>query len=249
MSVRVVILAGQRPGRDALCEQAGVAYKADIPVGGVPMVDRVAHALRAAGLPEPFTLSGYPAEREGFDTVEGGCGPADSALMAAEAGDFPVLLTTCDHALLTPVMVRDFLCDAEASGADFAVGLATRDRISAAYPETKRTYMVFNDVAVSGCNLFYIRNKDGLGAIRFWRDAQHLRKKPVRLAAKIGPAITLRYVLKRLSVSDAFDYASRRIGARAVPVLLDHAEAAIDVDRPGDLALVEEIVARRGERA
>ena len=57
MSVRAVILAGQRPGPDALCEHAGVAYKADIPVGGVPMVERVAAALKGAGLNDPFTLS------------------------------------------------------------------------------------------------------------------------------------------------------------------------------------------------
>ncbi|MGB6228946.1 MAG: hypothetical protein WBF53_02320 [Litorimonas sp.] len=245
MSLRAVILAGQRPGPDALCEAAGVDFKADIRICGVAMLDRVASALSEAGVPKPYALSGYRAPREGFDLVDGGIGPADSALLSAEDGPFPLILTTCDHALLTADMVRDFVAGAQTSGADFAVGLASRERIQADYPDTKRTYMMFNDMALSGCNLFYVANADGLAAIRFWRDAQHLRKKPVRLALKIGPMIALRYVLGRLSVDGAFDYASRRIGARVAPVLLDHAEAAIDVDSPADLALVQEIVAAR----
>lgn len=245
MSLRVIILAGQRPGTDPLCHHAGVPFKADVEIGGIAMVERVAEALRGAGLVGPFDLSGYPNAREGFRVTKSGEGPADSALVAASSGGFPVLVTTCDHALLTPDIVMEFLEGAQASGADFVVGLATKERIKADYPQTKRTYMVFNDVAVSGCNLFYIRNEAGLAAIHFWRDAQHLRKKPLRLASKIGAAITLKYALKRLSLQDAFDYASRRVGAKLAPVLINHAEAAIDVDSPADLALVEEILSRR----
>lgn len=245
MSLRVIILAGQRPGRDPLCQHAGVDFKADIQVAGRAMVERVADALSGAGLTGPFELSGYPDARQGFSIVESGEGPADSALAAASSGGFPVLVTTCDHALLTPDMVMDFLRGAQESGADFAVGLATRDRIQADYPETKRTYMVFNDVAVSGCNLFYIGSEDGLAAIHFWREAQHLRKKPLRLASKIGALITVKYAFKQLSLKGAFDYASQRVGAKLAPVLIDHAEAAIDVDSPADLALVEDILTRR----
>lgn len=247
MSLRVIILAGQRPGRDPLCEHAGVSFKADIQVAGMAMVDRVATALKGAGLSEPFELSGYPDPREGFKLTASGEGPADSALAAAGAGGFPVLVTTCDHALLTSEMVTEFLEGARQSGADFVVGLASRDRIQMEYPETKRTYMVFNDLAVSGCNLFYIANEDGLAAINFWKDAQHLRKKPLKLASKIGAKITIKYALKRLSLQGAFDYASRRVGTRVAPVLIDHAEAAIDVDCPSDLTLVEEILSRRAQ--
>lgn len=240
-------MAGQRPGPDALCDYAGVEFKADIPVGGIPMLDRVAAALEAAGLQTPFTICGYPNPRDGFEHAEGGCGPADSALLATQGGPFPILLTTCDHALLTADMVQDFLKGAQESGADFAVGLATRDCIQADYPETKRTYMAFRDVAVSGCNLFYIRNKAGVAAIDFWREAQHLRKKPLKLASKIGARITLKYALGRLTLDGAFAYASQRVGVTAAPVLLNHAEAAIDVDKPADLDLVEAIVAKRAK--
>ncbi len=245
MSVRAVILAGQRPGPDALCDHAGVAWKADIPVGGVPMLERVAKALREAEIAEPFTLSGYPNERDGFTRVEGGRGPADSALMALEAGAFPVLLTTCDHALLTADIVTEFVTAAQDTGADFCVGLATEAVVQARYPKTSRTYLRFADYAVSGCNLFYIANAKGLEAVRFWKTAQDFRKEPLKLARTVGVGIGLRYASGRLTLSDAFTAVGNKLKLNASPVLLSQAEAAIDVDKPSDLELVERIVAAR----
>ena len=245
VNVRAVILAGQRPGPDALCVAAGVEWKADIPVGGVPMLERVSQALRDAGVDEPFTLSGYPVERDGYAFAEGGVGPADSALLACENGPFPVLLTTCDHALLSADMVASFLEGARASDADFCVGLATEAVVQAAYPETSRTYLRFSDYAVSGCNLFYLANEDALDALRFWRTAQHARKEPLKLARMVGVGLGLKFASGRLSLQGAFDAVGKKLGITAAPILLPSAEAAIDVDKPSDLELVERIVAAR----
>lgn len=245
MTLRAVILAGQRPGIDALSEAHGVGYKADIPICGRPMLDYVANALDEAGIARPFAITGYPVSCDGFTQAPSGDGPADSAILATQNGPFPILLTTCDHALLTPEIVRSFVAQAESSGADMAVGLASQETISAAYPKTTRTYLRFSDVAVSGCNLFYLSNERAVRALNFWRKAQHLRKKPLRLALSIGGAITIRYGLGRLTIGDAFAYASKRVGAELAPVFLDVAEAAIDVDTIADKALVEEILLRR----
>ncbi|GHA81593.1 hypothetical protein GCM10009069_00790 [Algimonas arctica] len=245
MSLRAIILAGQRPGPDALCDHAGVAFKADIPIGGIAMVERVATALRNAGIDAPFALSGYPEPKTGFVIVEGGCGPADSALMAASDGAFPVLLTTCDHALLTSDMVENFVAQSRASGADFTAGLATEAVIQAAYPTTKRTYLRFADHAVSGCNLFYLANENALEAIRFWRVAQDFRKDPLKLARTVGLGLGVKYASGRLTLGGAFEAVSKKLGLSAAPVLLPFAEAAIDVDKPSDLTLVEAILAAR----
>lgn len=246
MSLRAIILAGQRPGPDALCEHAGVAYKADIPICGIAMVERVAEALRGGGIETPLALSGYPDAKPGFEIIAGGRGPADSALLAAGEGSFPVLLTTCDHALLTSTMVEDFVAQSRVSGADFTVGLATETVISAAYPTTQRTYLRFADAAVSGCNLFYLANEKALEAIRFWRVAQDFRKDPLKLARTVGLGLGIKYASGRLTLDGAFDAVSKKLKITAVPVLLPFAEAAIDVDKPSDLALVEKILAARG---
>ena len=243
---QVLILAGQRAGViDPLCEMAGIERKALLPVNGTPQLDRVASALEGAGLPRPFHLSGLGQHRDGFATAPEGDGPADSAWLALQTLDTPVLLTTADHPLLTPEMVRSFLDGAVASGADFCVGLASRETIQASHPDTNRTYLKFADYHVSGCNLFYIANPRGAEAISFWRRAQKDRKKPLKLASYFGPAVILQYLFGQLSIQGAFAFASRKLGITAAPVLLPFAEAAIDLDKPEDLALIERILAER----
>lgn len=241
----VLILAGQRAGVvDPLCEAADVSHKAKVPVAGIPMLNRVVASLRQSKIAEPFFVSGF-SESE-LTEVPSGDGPADSVLLGLkEINQFPCLITTCDHALLTPEMVESFINGAKTSGADVCVGLATEAVIQAEYPETKRTYLRFSDVAVSGCNLFYIATEEGVKAISFWRFVQHLRKNPFKLARKVGVTIGLKYALGRLSLSGAFDYAAKRIGISAAPILLPFAEAAIDVDKPTDLTLVEQILEAR----
>ena len=242
----VLILAGQRAGVvDPLCEAAGIARKALLPVRGIPQLDRVAAALEETGLERPFHLSGLGEAREGFITAPEGDGPADSAWLALQTMDTPVLLTTADHPLLTAEMVTHFIEGAEATGADFCVGLATRDIISTAYPDTKRTYLRFVDAHVSGCNLFYVSNPDALKAIAFWRRAQSDRKRPLKLASHFGLAMVVQYLFGHLSLGGAFAHASRKLGITAAPVLMPFAEAAIDLDKPSDLDLIERILDAR----
>ncbi len=246
--VSVLILAGQREGVvDPLCAHAGVSHKADVPIHGQKMLQYVLCALEMASLKQPFHISGYSAGDDiRLTQAPNGAGPADSVSLALASGvELPCLVTTCDHALLTPEMINYFVQAAQESGADFCVGLASRAVISPRYPETKRTYLKFSDMAVSGCNLFYVANDKGCAAIEFWKDAQHLRKQPLKLARKIGFGVGLRYALGRLSLQGAFDYAGRRIGIKATPILIPIAEAAIDVDKPSDLELVETILKAR----
>lgn len=250
----VLILAGQRckdgePLPDALCQHAGVKWKALLPIHGKPMTNYVLAALDASvGLSRPYWVSGLDVSllEANLNQSPSADGPASSVVEAAVASlPYPFLVTTCDHALLTPNMVEYFLESAKNSGADFALGLASKSVIQPAYPETKRTYLKFKDDSVSGCNLFYVKNEKGLEAIKFWRAAQHDRKKPVKLARRLGIGMLLKYISGRLTLSGAFEHASNRLNINAKPILLPFAEAAIDVDKPSDLTLVEEILAKR----
>jgi len=246
--VNVVILAGQRAGViDPLCAQTGEPRKAMIPVLGRPMLGYVLSALEAAGLRPPFHISGCDAAVDSR-TVQAPSapGPAGSALAALQNNiGFPVLLTTADHPLLTPDMVQEFITKSQAAGADFCLGLAEESVIHPAYPDVKRTYLRFADKSVSGCNLFYIANKQGCAAIEFWKEAQHFRKQPLKLARKISLPLFWRYFRKKLTLKEALDYASKTLGITAAPVLMSQAEAAIDVDKPADLLLAEQILSQR----
>jgi len=245
MSVSVLILAGQREGViDPLCAAAGVERKAIIPINGTPMIDYVLDALSAAKLKAPFHVSGFDADYDKRLTQSPSApGPAGSAYAALTEGiEFPCLMTTCDHPLLTQNMLKIFISGAKQSGADFCVGFAEKSVIQPAYPDVKRTYWNFSDTPVSGCNLFYIANEEGLKVIEFWKQAQHLRKQPIKLARTVAWGLLFKYLLGRLSLADAFSYVSKRLNMTAAPILIPIAEAAIDVDKPSDKELVERIL-------
>jgi len=144
------------------------------------------------------------------------------ALNGHQLGD-RVFVTTADHALLTPKIIDHFTVRAEQSDADVTVGVVAESVLRATYPSTTRTYL--------------------------WVRAEAFRKQPWRLASAFGPITLLLFALRRLSLEEALERASRAIGCRIRAVSLPFAEAAIDVDRPSDLELVSEILAARGEKA
>ena len=80
----------------------------------------------------------------------------------------------------------------------------------------------------------------------FWRRVEQERKRPWRLVRAFGLRPLFAYLFGRLTLDDAMVRASGVIGARVAAVRLPFAEAAIDVDKPADLALVEAILSRDG---
>jgi GTP:adenosylcobinamide-phosphate guanylyltransferase len=247
LAAAALILAGRRGGDDPLLSaHTDLPSKALLPVAGEPMIARVLRALDGAA--DEIWVSGLTAEEAGAAVREAppADGPAAAFLAAVEAGaPLPLLVTTADHALLTPAILRSFADGAKASGADLCVGLARREVVEARFPGVSRTYLRFQDAQVSGCNLFYLARPEGLAAVRFWRAAEVDRKRPWRLARRVGPGVLLRYLAGRLTLGGLFEHASKRLGARIAPVLLPQAEAAVDVDKPSDLALVEAVLAGR----
>ena len=124
--------------------------------------------------------------------------------------------------------------------------------IRASYPDTRRTYLRFRDGGYSGANLFLLRTTAAARAIEFWRRIERDRKAPWRLARAFGPILLAAYLLRLTTLAQATALMSRRMGIRVAAVVMPTAEAAIDVDKPADLDLVESILARRdgvGSRA
>ncbi|HUQ14240.1 MAG TPA: nucleotidyltransferase family protein [Novosphingobium sp.] len=245
-----LILAGSRPGApDPVAASEGVAHKALTEVGGVSMLERVARALRGADI-ERIAISANGvevlglADRLGLEVLPTGKGPAESVGIALRTLGAPLLVTTADHALLDPQWVRDFLTDAP-PGCDVAVLLARREDVEAAAPGSRRTWLRFADGAWSGCNLFLFASPRAEVATTLWRRVEAERKRPWRLTARIGFATLAQYLLGRLALGEAVARLGRRNGIEAAIVAARDGLAAVDVDRPGDLAQVRAIVAAR----
>jgi GTP:adenosylcobinamide-phosphate guanylyltransferase len=257
MKWTAILLAGERPGENHFALDNGVTTKALIPVGGEPMLGRVARTLLSAPSVERIVVLaqdpgallagelGWMAQEPRIRTARGGAGISNSILDLAgtEAAPWPVLIATADHVLLTPAVIEEFLAQAEAS--DAAFGVVERRVVEAAYPQTSRTWLRFSDGDYTGANLFALRSAASQKAVKVWAEVEHDRKKAMRIIMFFGPLLALRARTRTISFDKALATAAGRLGITVKAVRLSQADAAIDVDKQADLELVEQILARR----
>lgn len=244
---KALILAGSRGGEvDPAAAYAGVGHKGLIILQGRTLLERVLGAVEAAGA----NKIGVSANDEAIRTVltdknvqvlPPSAGPSESVADGARALGFPLLVTTVDHALLKPEWINQFLADTP-TDADVAVLLASEERVQAAAPQTKRTYLKFRDGRYSGCNLFLLRNETALNVIAVWRKVEALRKQPWKIAAMLGPSFLIRYALGLLTLDEAVARLGGLADVNAAAVRAQDGLAAVDVDKPSDLDLVRELV-------
>jgi CTP:molybdopterin cytidylyltransferase MocA len=253
-----LVLAGSRGGPDPVAEPLGLPFKALVPVAGRPMLARVVSALSSArgigditlvGIPEGLAHSALASDGLAADRVaclDGQPTPSRSAGAALDTlpASTPALITTADHALLRADIVEHFLALARSSMADVVVGLVKYEHVLEACPGSKRTVTRFRDGGYCGCNLFAIMTPEGRRAVSFWQRVEDDRKHPVRIARAFGFLALLRYLTGRLSIEQAMERVSRLSGAAATAAVLPYGEAAVDVDKPEDLATAEALALR-----
>ncbi|MEX0300602.1 MAG: NTP transferase domain-containing protein [Kordiimonas sp.] len=255
-----IVLAGSRSNNCPVASVFGEQYKALVPIAGQPMVSRVVNALvQSSSITrivivfdcEDSLFSSCPefkavAKDIDIEVVSCGSSICDSVAKVIEAtgAEWPYMVTTADHALLTPEMVDDFCVNAQRGG-DIAVGLVEKKYLDEMHPGSKRTYLPFRETKLSGANLFAFTGPEAMRALVFWKSVEQQRKKPWKLFASFGWGNLFGLLLKRYTVDQAFARASKRLGLTAYAVRLPYAEAAIDVDSPKDYVQVSEILENR----
>jgi GTP:adenosylcobinamide-phosphate guanylyltransferase len=248
-----IVLAGSRPGRDAFAAQHGSDLKALIPIAGLPMVARPVNALLLSPQILAVTILSQQPDRIAKAL------PANSRMKVATSGSsiastldvvlsdpatrFPLLVTTADHALLSPSMIADFCGKAE--GADLAIGLVEKRPLMARLPSTKRTWLGFRGGSYSGANMFAFGSPDAAKAIALWRSVEQDRKKGWRMIASLGPALFMGAVLRLRTLDQTLASIGKRLELDIRKVELADPLAAVDVDKPADHVLVSAIIEGR----
>jgi GTP:adenosylcobinamide-phosphate guanylyltransferase len=253
MAVTAVVLAGSRPGTDPFAQRYGTDLKALIPVGGEPMVRRPVRALLASANVDGIRVLAQQPERV-REVL-----PADLRISVEESGEtiaatlerlcvdpdlqWPILVTTADHALLTPEMVADFL--AKAAGADVAIGIVSRDALMKRLPQTQRTWLKFRGGAYSGANLFLLGTPKVRSTIELWRSNEQNRKKAWRMLLTVGLFAGLGALFRLRTLQQTLDSVGRKLNLNIRAVELSDPLAAVDVDKPADHELVTAILEGR----
>jgi hypothetical protein len=224
------------------------------------MLGRVVGTLRAAGAVGRVVICGI--DRDALAAEAGLLALLDSgglALVAARATPSasvlaamhelapctPLLVATADHPLLTAGLVDDFCARSVSSGADVTVGLVAAQLVRAAFPTIRRTTLPFRDGSYCGCNLYAFLTPDAQRAAVGWLQVERYRKRPWRLVSALGLGVTVRFLLRRLTLEAVMHLASERMGTQVRPIVLSKPEAGFDVDTAAQLAVAEAFLRAR----
>jgi GTP:adenosylcobinamide-phosphate guanylyltransferase len=245
-----LLLAGSRPGGDPLTRSLGCDYKPLLPIKGEPMVLRPIRAVLAEPAVECIRVLGQQPERlDGVlpnddrvkaERSEETIAATLLAICANPATRYPLLVTTADHALLTPDMVGEFL--AGANDCDVAVGFVARSNMMKRFPDAQRTWLRFGREQYSGANLFALTNPRAAIGIERWRAIEQDRKKGWRVLLQMGVPLFLGAVLRVRDLHATARGLSRSLGIRIKGVVMSDPLAAVDVDKAADYTLVNAIL-------
>jgi GTP:adenosylcobinamide-phosphate guanylyltransferase len=253
MRCTAVVLAGSRPGGDPFARAYGTDLKALIPVGGRPMVARPVDALlQSKEIGSILVLAQEPERiadvlpRDVRITVQrSGTTIAGTleALCFDNSVEWPLLVTTADHALLSSDMIEDFL--SLARDADIGIGVVERRALMYRLPQSDRTWLPFRGGAYSGANLFLLGSRKVVSALELWRAVEQDRKRAWRLMWMLGPTAFLGAALRLRTLDQTVSTIGRRLGLNIRAAELADPLAAVDVDKPVDHSLVEAILEGR----
>ncbi len=245
-----VIVAGyDRNKSDALTEQSGEPHKVLLKIAGKPMIWYVVNALAQSqsvdriaivGLgPEDGVAFGHPvhylADQGGmFDNVVYGF----TWLAQSQAQERYALLLTGDIPLLTSAMVDQFAAACQSLNQDVYWGIVEKTRMEAIFPQSKRSYLRLVEGQFCNGNLFLGKIAIPLKRQALIKQMLEQRKSVVRQLRLLGFGVIVKFLLHRLRLRDLLGVVQRALDLSGAPIILPFAEAAMDVDKPHQLAQV-----------
>jgi hypothetical protein len=100
-------------------------------------------------------------------------------------------------------------------------------------------------VAISNCNVFWLRNANALKATEAFREGGQFAKNRARIAKAFGIINLIRFRLGWWTLDTAFKAISRRFGVRVVPHITPEGAFAIDVDNERTYGVAELLLKTR----
>ncbi len=262
-TVTALIMAGKRSGAlDPLAERAQVAQKCVVPVGGMPMIERVVANVAASPRIGEIRIVAHETEEiaaipavaklvaEGRLIFRPGAfNLVDSVFSGAEGAQYPLLVTTADNCLWLPQDFTEFADKAIASEAGAAAALARKEDVIAADPVGQKKFYEFSDGGYSNCNAYWIGSPQALEVAEIMRGGGQFVKFPGRIAKAFGTINLIRFYLGWGTKEKLFAQVSRRFGFRLVPLVMDNGHCAIDVDNERTFVVTEKLLAKRSATA
>jgi GTP:adenosylcobinamide-phosphate guanylyltransferase len=160
-----------------------------------------------------------------------------------------VLVVSSDIPGINAEMVDWLIENCMQTKEDIYYGVVPREVMERRYPGSRRTYTKLKDMQLCGADIHIAHVSMALEPdhLEMWEELIGNRKSPLKQAATIGFGTLFLLLLGRLTLADAVERVTKRIGITGRPIIWDHAEPGMDVDKPHQLELIREDMSKLGQ--
>lgn len=151
-----------------------------------------------------------------------------------------VLVASSDIPGITAEMVDWLIETCMATRQDIYYGVVPREVMETRYPGSNRTYTKLKDIQLCGADMHITHVSMATEHLDMWEELIGNRKSPLKQAATIGFGTLLKVATRSITLADLVDVITKRLGITGQPILWDHAEPGMDVDKPHQLELLRE---------
>lgn len=156
-----------------------------------------------------------------------------------------VLIVSSDIPTLQPEMV-DWLVDTcMETQDDLYYGVCPRDVMETRFPNSKRTYTKLKDIELCGADINISHVRMATEHLDMWESLIGTRKSPLKQAGIIGLGTLFRVLTRNITLDELVETVCKRIGIQGRAIKWSHAEACMDVDKPHQLEMLREDMAKQ----
>lgn len=160
-----------------------------------------------------------------------------------------VLIVSSDIPGIKSFMVDWLIETAMQTQDDIYYGVVPRQVMEKRYPDSRRTYTRLKDMEVCGADINIAHIRMATEHLDTWQRLIGTRKSPLKQAAIIGLDTLFLLLTRRITLQEAVEKVSQRLGIRGRVIVWEHAEAGMDVDKPHQLEILRADLAGKGEAA
>lgn len=259
----LIAAGGSASPDDPMYSYTGDRPKSLLDMGGRPMVVRVVDALQSARHVEDILIVGLSRETAEANQLRFNRPvdylPDQGSLLANVLAGVAwfrqyrpetevVLGCSADIPCITGEIIDSFIEGCAPWDKAVYYNFVTRDVLERRFPNSRRTYTKLKGLEVAGGDMAIARldalerNSELLGKLA---DA---RKHPWQVARIVGFGTLLKFLFRRLTIADIEQLAERVLGLPAAVVLNQHAEIAMDADKPYQVDILRAEFARNNRQ-
>lgn len=121
---------------------------------------------------------------------------------------------------------------------DIYYGVCPQDVMETRFPDSHRTFTKLKDMQVCGADMNITHVRMATEHLDMWENLIGNRKSPLKQAAIIGYGTLFMLLTGQLTLDEAVERATKRIGITGRAIVWEHAEPCMDIDKPHQLELL-----------